>query len=124
MCFSRSSARARSAAPIIARRRRSVDANLATVWFSHPIRAGTLLGTPQRNVHGALLNPRAQLRCRTCPIRKALARDRKSTRLNSSHLGISYAVFCLKKKQNKRHMTREQDTRPRQCNAIQRVEAL
>src|SRR5258705_8685072 len=28
----------------------------------------------------------------------ALRRDRKSTRLNSSHLGISYAVFCLKKK--------------------------
>src|ERR1035441_9478955 len=27
-----------------------------------------------------------------------LLRDRKSTRLNSSHLGISYAVFCLKKK--------------------------
>src|SRR5262245_64566081 len=27
-----------------------------------------------------------------------LPRDRKSTRLNSSHLGISYAVFCLKKK--------------------------
>src|SRR5438045_7786333 len=26
--------------------------------------------------------------------------DRKSTRLNSSHLGISYAVFCLKKKTN------------------------
>src|SRR5437899_6556859 len=30
-------------------------------------------------------------------------RDRKSTRLNSSHLGISYAVFCLKKKT--RHTT-------------------
>src|ERR1039458_9284972 len=28
----------------------------------------------------------------------ALDADRKSTRLNSSHLGISYAVFCLKKK--------------------------
>src|SRR5438045_7567752 len=27
-----------------------------------------------------------------------LIQDRKSTRLNSSHLGISYAVFCLKKK--------------------------
>src|SRR5258705_473621 len=27
-----------------------------------------------------------------------LQQDRKSTRLNSSHLGISYAVFCLKKK--------------------------
>src|SRR2546426_8659233 len=30
-----------------------------------------------------------------------LARDRKSTRLNSSHLVISYAVFCLKKKNKK-----------------------
>src|SRR5436853_5376255 len=28
----------------------------------------------------------------------ARPQDRKSTRLNSSHLGISYAVFCLKKK--------------------------
>src|SRR5258705_4456947 len=32
--------------------------------------------------------------------RVAQGRDRKSTRLNSSHLGISYAVFCLKKKQD------------------------
>src|SRR5258705_10270104 len=32
--------------------------------------------------------------------RTALAQDRKSTRLNSSHLGISYALFCLKKKKN------------------------
>src|SRR3712207_8120858 len=30
----------------------------------------------------------------------ALVRDRKSTRLNSSHANISYAVFCLKKKNN------------------------
>src|SRR5690606_33721009 len=29
------------------------------------------------------------------------AEDRKSTRLNSSHVKISYAVFCLKKKKNK-----------------------
>src|SRR6266850_5335192 len=34
-------------------------------------------------------------RRRRCPCRR---RDRKSTRLNSSHLVISYAVFCLKKK--------------------------
>src|ERR1035438_5479074 len=39
--------------------------------------------------------------------------DRKSTRLNSSHLGISYAVFCLKKKQrtqdrHHRYQTRTQ----------------
>src|SRR3712207_8263673 len=31
------------------------------------------------------------------------ARDRKSTRLNSSHANISYAVFCLKKKKNIRY---------------------
>src|SRR5471030_1529520 len=32
-----------------------------------------------------------------CPVARR-HRDRKSTRLNSSHLGISYAVFCVKKK--------------------------
>src|SRR5947199_4941110 len=34
--------------------------------------------------------------------------DRKSTRLNSSHLGISYAVFCLKKKKKKTKNTRKE----------------
>src|SRR5690606_41744801 len=33
-------------------------------------------------------------------------RDRKSTRLNSSHVKISYAVFCLKKKKNENNNTR------------------
>src|SRR2546430_17356857 len=33
----------------------------------------------------------------------AARQDRKSTRLNSSHSQISYAVFCLKKKKNKRY---------------------
>src|SRR5436853_2245505 len=33
-------------------------------------------------------------------VRDSLQQDRKSTRLNSSHLGISYAVFCLKKKKS------------------------
>src|SRR3712207_7074938 len=31
-------------------------------------------------------------------VARAIAEDRKSTRLNSSHANISYAVFCLKKK--------------------------
>src|SRR3712207_7469998 len=31
------------------------------------------------------------------------SRDRKSTRLNSSHANISYAVFCLKKKKNQKY---------------------
>src|SRR5690625_6556281 len=33
------------------------------------------------------------------------ARDRKSTRLNSSHVAISYAVFCLKKKKREEQQT-------------------
>src|SRR5688572_32044283 len=37
-----------------------------------------------------------------------VSRDRKSTRLNSSHSQISYAVFCLKKKKKKKHTTRNQ----------------
>src|SRR5699024_11473570 len=40
----------------------------------------------------------------TCFLNKVQeARDRKSTRLNSSHVSISYAVFCLKKKRMKRN---------------------
>src|SRR5947209_16220816 len=35
-------------------------------------------------------------------VRVADEQDRKSTRLNSSHANISYAVFCLKKKKNRR----------------------
>src|SRR3712207_9032070 len=34
-------------------------------------------------------------------VRRGRGRDRKSTRLNSSHANISYAVFCLKKKKKK-----------------------
>src|SRR2546422_3126090 len=34
----------------------------------------------------------------------ASGRDRKSTRLNSSHGYISYAVFCLKKKKRRKHL--------------------
>src|SRR5690349_22864186 len=37
---------------------------------------------------------------------EARERDRKSTRLNSSHVEISYAVFCLKKKKNQHHCRR------------------
>src|SRR5690349_24119663 len=35
-------------------------------------------------------------------------RDRKSTRLNSSHVEISYAVFCLKKKKKKEYLVEQQ----------------
>src|SRR5437899_7402179 len=46
-----------------------------------------------------LLSVMPPLPVATCASSRRLATlDRKSTRLNSSHLGISYAVFCLKKK--------------------------
>src|SRR3712207_7134141 len=46
-------------------------------------------------------------------VQHVAAVDRKSTRLNSSHANISYAVFCLKKKKKKRHQycTSVDDTR-------------
>src|SRR5438270_7632638 len=40
---------------------------------------------------------------------KCRARDRKSTRLNSSHSQISYAVFCLKKKKKKKKKNNKQN---------------
>src|SRR2546426_9132554 len=69
----------------------------------------TLFRSPDRGhlavVHRLEAYPRER---RVAPDRRAVrdeerppAVDRKSTRLNSSHLVISYAVFCLKKKKNK-----------------------
>src|SRR5439155_23930219 len=61
----------------------------------HRPRAGTVGRRGGRGVHG----PRARGRAGAAlHARYVLARDRKSTRLNSSHVAISYAVFCLKKK--------------------------
>src|SRR5690242_21089148 len=61
----------------------------------------------------ATAGPRAARRARTplaitTLIAAMMFRDRKSTRLNSSHMSISYAVFCLKKK-NKLIQLREYD---------------
>src|SRR5438874_6885473 len=41
---------------------------------------------------------------RKLELRSAALQDRKSTRLNSSHVEISYAVFCLKKKNSSQHI--------------------
>src|SRR3712207_8161156 len=43
------------------------------------------------------------------PKRRRPRGDRKSTRLNSSHANISYAVFCLKKKKHKIRITKTQN---------------
>src|SRR5256885_2894521 len=49
--------------------------------------------------------PSVRLTPFAAPAMTRKSRDRKSTRLNSSHLVISYAVFCLKKKKNT-HLSR------------------
>src|SRR5690554_7529081 len=77
--------------------------------------AGTVFTSPEhlnhRNLHiffntlGFALSPVIPLAI-TLTFDKGLLRDRKSTRLNSSHVRISYAVFCLKKKKKPRIETR------------------
>src|SRR5688500_19873626 len=64
------------------------------IYLRHPRRGGG---------HARAASPRRAGRARRSMsggngMRRAQVRDRKSTRLNSSHLVISYAVFCLKKK--------------------------
>src|SRR5205814_3486317 len=44
--------------------------------------------------------------------------DRKSTRLNSSHLGISYAVFCLKKKKKTKKKTQIKKKKQKETKII------
>src|ERR1035441_28953 len=66
---------------------------------------------PQQNQPGAAAPSTPQVSTQFTPVvdvsgveKSAVYRiDRKSTRLNSSHLGISYAVFCLKKKKKNQH---------------------
>src|SRR5438309_7798586 len=69
-------------------------ATLGSVWVLSAILAGIIAGEKNRRFwlwfgFGLLTGPYALYRA---------DRDRKSTRLNSSHSSISYAVFCLKKK--------------------------
>src|SRR5256885_14698695 len=69
------------------------SATLALAWaLLHPLVTAIVVG-PRRPAH---LGPAQRA------LDLHLSEDRKSTRLNSSHLVISYAVFCLKKK--KKHM--------------------
>src|SRR5436305_578934 len=67
------------------------------------IGSGSLLTPLSQGENGALARDYAATLTYVDSIRKQiLAQDRKSTRLNSSHVRISYAVFCLKKKKKKK----------------------
>src|SRR5438445_4695587 len=68
------------------------------------------ISCPSRCTHGRGPASRRRRRSRwgrECRFRRPVCepgRDRKSTRLNSSHANISYAVFCLKKKKKYKHI--------------------
>src|SRR5437764_11061228 len=84
-----------------------------------PTEAARALGGPHPDGWGPLMQPIRRVAValaeqgRAVILRKGKAvdphdfKDRKSTRLNSSHRCISYAVFCLKKKKNKLQKTTE-----------------
>src|SRR5690606_40725324 len=67
-------------------------------------KVGTLLSMPaaQGLFHKAIIQSGALVNVMTKEKSTSVGEDRKSTRLNSSHVKISYAVFCLKKKKNNR----------------------
>src|SRR4051794_41723563 len=73
------------------------------VLLSFPTRRSSDLSSPVTDHEPGGLRRRTPRTSATYAVREPLARhtsriDRKSTRLNSSHPSISYAVFCLKKK--------------------------
>src|SRR2546426_4542860 len=62
---------------------------------------GTILGAVVGGVAGSAIE-RGVTQKKGVEVTVRLDKDRKSTRLNSSHLVISYAVFCLKKKKKRK----------------------
>src|SRR5690606_41793365 len=84
---------------------------ISALWLLHPLWASTVLYVVQRHAMLAAFFVMAGIRAWIASrnafdqgrstrgwLLAVLAVDRKSTRLNSSHVKISYAVFCLKKK--------------------------
>src|SRR5437773_7729297 len=61
---------------------------------------------------GAGTASRSARRTRPLPLHE----DRKSTRLNSSHITISYAVFCLKKKKKKKEQKQKKKKKTKNIN--------
>src|SRR3712207_8524717 len=71
-----------------------------TLALLHPQRRRHIAGRRRRDRQ----HRRGGRLCRGGDARRPPPRDRKSTRLNSSHANISYAVFCLKKKKNVKYL--------------------
>src|SRR5690606_16801753 len=71
----------------------------ASVRSRSPCACGVSVTVPRKPLsRRLLLTTNTELNAIAAPASIGLSKDRKSTRLNSSHVKISYAVFCLKKK--------------------------
>src|SRR5690242_20821591 len=73
-----------------------LEANLDPLGLFQPLKHPDLEG-----LHGENAEEARRTYCGTVGADFMYLPDRKSTRLNSSHMSISYAVFCLKKKKKK-----------------------
>src|SRR3712207_7512632 len=70
----------------------------SSLWVPLVVACGTL---PQRGLTSSAMSaPRIRTDETLGRLQRSAQTDRKSTRLNSSHANISYAVFCLKKKKD------------------------
>src|SRR5690606_41888610 len=83
--------------------RRSSDLQGPPPWPSESTRRSPATPSPLPTTRPPTRPPPRPLPRSAAP-RSSRCTDRKSTRLNSSHVKISYAVFCLKKKKKKEHM--------------------
>src|SRR3712207_7592206 len=70
------------------------------LWGPHSLNAKLPAGSRASYTDAPKYRPEISTREWVLPEQDQLSLDRKSTRLNSSHANISYAVFCLKKKNN------------------------
>src|SRR5690606_39967328 len=77
--------------------------SIAVSFLCSILEAALLSITPSFIAQQKALKPRLHERLRVLKDQIDQPLDRKSTRLNSSHVKISYAVFCLKKKKKKRY---------------------
>src|SRR5437899_8028587 len=84
---------------------RSVETSPAVITIALPSELNSVKIGESIQESGYLLSYNSEYLRRRNWIQICLMGDRKSTRLNSSHLGISYAVFCLKKKKSSTNPT-------------------
>src|SRR5204863_8441766 len=85
--------------------RRSSDLNRSSATHRSPTRSCRPASNASSSFPRTSISPAPKWKSRSAGTMKTrstrVGKDRKSTRLNSSHVEISYAVFCLKKKKKK-----------------------